>query len=371
MIRQRTRSRNSCTLRSCCRCNASICLYRNMLLRPRTPAVYEARGWVPGPGQFAAPPPKATKHSPPTEKGLPGRNHRGQEAAEGRAAGPQFSNRVPGSQPGRTNGSEDGLSEADEPQFWELPPTTAPVGAPAKKAQLSVRPAEPRLDEEARARARRLEKERQILADHVKFRDWEERVRQQRAEAERAEAAARRGRAKAGKKGGEKPAPRRGETNPADFDDSPPFARFFVAIGNSKEDVENSVEHSAWTSVTRTGNRKLDMAFRKLREGEGAGPLYLFLTVNASGVFCGVAEMVRKRGRAYRYNLKLKSLTLQRLYLFELDSCFLSKDSGHVKVKLPLSEDTQQACTWNESKRFLGSGCIPINHFKWILGAIV
>ncbi|GAQ79692.1 hypothetical protein KFL_000360080 [Klebsormidium nitens] len=260
--------------------------FRNMLLRPRTPAVYEARGWVPGPGQFAAPPPKAVKTSLPTEKGPPGRTHRVQEAAEARA-----SNRMPGSQQGRMNGSEDGFSEAEEPQFWELPPTSAQVDAPAKKGQLPVRPAGPPPDEEARARARRLEKERQILADHVKFRDWEERVRQQRAEAERAEAAARRGRAKAGKKVGEKPAPRRGETNPVDFADSPPFARFFVAIGNSREDLENSLEHSAWTSVTRTGNKKMDMAYRRLQEGEGAGPLYLFLTVNASGVFCGVAEM--------------------------------------------------------------------------------
>jgi hypothetical protein len=252
------------------------------------PAIYEARGWVPGPGQFSAPPPKATQPSSPDEKTRGSKLGRRQDAADA-AAGVQVLNRVPG--PKRTP-SEEGWGDDEEALFWGIPSASAPVEAPAKKPQGPVKRAED--DEAARARARRLAKEKEILANHVKFGDWEQNLRQQRAAAERAEVAARRGQAKANNKPSKKRAPR-GGTNPFDFDDSPRFARFFVAVGNSREDVEKSVQHSAWTSITRTGNRKLDLAYREVQKREECpGPVYLFFTVDASGVFCGVAEMVRE-----------------------------------------------------------------------------
>lgn len=47
-------------------------------------------------------------------------------------------------------------------------------------------------------------------------------------------------------------------------------------------------EYGIWAS-TDHGNKRLDAAFR---EREGKSPIYLFFSVNASGHFCGVAQMM-------------------------------------------------------------------------------
>ena len=42
-------------------------------------------------------------------------------------------------------------------------------------------------------------------------------------------------------------------------------------------------------SSTDPGNKRLDKAFK---DNAGRGPIYLFFSVNASGHFCGMAEMM-------------------------------------------------------------------------------
>lgn len=72
------------------------------------------------------------------------------------------------------------------------------------------------------------------------------------------------------------------------FNLDPPRARFFVIKSFTEDDVQRSLKHEIWAS-TEKGNQRLDRAFK---ESSNEGPLYLLFSVNASGHFCGVAEML-------------------------------------------------------------------------------
>ncbi|KAJ9116468.1 hypothetical protein QFC22_004910 [Naganishia vaughanmartiniae] len=74
--------------------------------------------------------------------------------------------------------------------------------------------------------------------------------------------------------------------NPHDFGCQPDKARFFVIKSFTEDDVHKSLKHEIWASTTY-GNQRLDKAF-----AEAQGPVYLFFSVNGSGHFCGVAQML-------------------------------------------------------------------------------
>ncbi|KAJ7161497.1 YT521-B-like domain-containing protein [Mycena crocata] len=76
--------------------------------------------------------------------------------------------------------------------------------------------------------------------------------------------------------------------NPANFELRPSFARYFVIKSYTEDDVHKSLKYEIWSS-TEPGNKRLDKAFK---ECGGRGPIYLFFSVNASGHFCGMAEML-------------------------------------------------------------------------------
>jgi len=76
--------------------------------------------------------------------------------------------------------------------------------------------------------------------------------------------------------------------NPRYFDLSPVNAKFFVVKSYSEDDIRQSIKHKIWCS-TEYGNKRLDTAFR---ETEGFGPVFLFFSVNGSGHFCGMAQML-------------------------------------------------------------------------------
>ncbi|KAI0636618.1 YTH-domain-containing protein [Trametes polyzona] len=76
--------------------------------------------------------------------------------------------------------------------------------------------------------------------------------------------------------------------NPVEFDTRPAFARYFVIKSYTEDDVHKSLKYEIWSS-TDPGNKRLDKAFK---ETGGRGPIYLFFSVNASGHFCGMAEML-------------------------------------------------------------------------------
>ncbi|GAA5996453.1 mRNA-binding phosphate metabolism regulator [Rhodotorula paludigena] len=76
--------------------------------------------------------------------------------------------------------------------------------------------------------------------------------------------------------------------NPPVFDLKPKQARFFVIKSYTEEDVHKSLKYEIWAS-TDLGNKRLDRAFR---ESADKGPIYLFFSVNASGHFAGMAQML-------------------------------------------------------------------------------
>lgn len=78
--------------------------------------------------------------------------------------------------------------------------------------------------------------------------------------------------------------------NPAHFEiDNIEVARFFVIKSYSEDDIHRSIKYNIWCS-TEHGNKRLDQAFHE-REKE-AGAVYLFYSVNGSGHFCGMAQMI-------------------------------------------------------------------------------
>ncbi len=78
-------------------------------------------------------------------------------------------------------------------------------------------------------------------------------------------------------------------------------ARFFVIKSYTEKDVHKSLKYEIWSS-TDPGNKRLDKAFR---ENAGRGPIYLFFSVNGSGHFCGVAEMLTPVDRSPRPTLRV------------------------------------------------------------------
>ncbi|XP_073104809.1 uncharacterized protein [Elaeis guineensis] len=83
--------------------------------------------------------------------------------------------------------------------------------------------------------------------------------------------------------------------NRNDFTVDPPDAKFFVIKSYSEDDVHKSIKYNVWSS-TPNGNKRLDGAYedaQRISVGKpGKCPVFLFFSVNASGQFCGVAEMI-------------------------------------------------------------------------------
>ncbi|XP_010242050.1 PREDICTED: YTH domain-containing family protein 1 isoform X12 [Nelumbo nucifera] len=72
-------------------------------------------------------------------------------------------------------------------------------------------------------------------------------------------------------------------------------AKFFVIKSFNEDDIHKSIKYGVWAS-TPNGNKKLDTAFHEaetwLSETGNKCPVFLFFSVNASGQFVGLAEMI-------------------------------------------------------------------------------
>lgn len=69
-----------------------------------------------------------------------------------------------------------------------------------------------------------------------------------------------------------------------------PFThRFFVIKSYSEDDIHRSIKYNIWCS-TEHGNKRLDQAYYEREKENGA--VYLFYSVNGSGHFCGMAQMI-------------------------------------------------------------------------------
>ncbi|EPS72124.1 hypothetical protein M569_02632, partial [Genlisea aurea] len=85
--------------------------------------------------------------------------------------------------------------------------------------------------------------------------------------------------------------PDREEYNRQDFSEQYADAKFFVIKSYSEDDVHKSIKYNIWAS-TDNGNKKLDAAYQEAEQKAGGCPVFLFFSVNASGQFVGVAEMI-------------------------------------------------------------------------------
>ncbi|XP_073281605.1 YTH domain-containing protein ECT2-like, partial [Primulina huaijiensis] len=85
--------------------------------------------------------------------------------------------------------------------------------------------------------------------------------------------------------------PDREQYNQPDFPETYADARFFIIKSYSEDDVHKSIKYNVWTS-TPNGNKKLDSAYQDSQSKPGGCPVFLFFSVNTSGQFVGVGEMV-------------------------------------------------------------------------------
>nr|CAD1842105.1 unnamed protein product [Ananas comosus var. bracteatus] len=87
----------------------------------------------------------------------------------------------------------------------------------------------------------------------------------------------------------------RDQYNKPDFETKYEQAKFFMIKSFSEDDVQKSIKYNVWASTTY-GNKKLDMAFRDaqmvVKEKGTKCPIFLFFSVNTSGQFVGLAEMI-------------------------------------------------------------------------------
>ncbi|KAK4839343.1 hypothetical protein QYF36_021214 [Acer negundo] len=88
---------------------------------------------------------------------------------------------------------------------------------------------------------------------------------------------------------------RKDQYNLSDFPDKYDQAFFFVIKSYSEDDIHKSIKYNVWAS-TPNGNKRLDSAYEDAQDKMAAKgskcPVFLFFSVNASGQFCGVAEMI-------------------------------------------------------------------------------
>ena len=73
----------------------------------------------------------------------------------------------------------------------------------------------------------------------------------------------------------------------------PPAARFFVVKSYSEDDVHKAIKYGCWSS-TPAGNKRLDAAYRDACAAKPPVPVLLLFSVNASGQFCGVAQLASR-----------------------------------------------------------------------------
>jgi hypothetical protein len=79
--------------------------------------------------------------------------------------------------------------------------------------------------------------------------------------------------------------------NKADFVETYSDAKFFVIKSYSEDDVHKSIKYNVWAS-TPNGNKKLNTAYQAAKDKSSNSPVFLFFSVNTSGQFVGLAEMV-------------------------------------------------------------------------------
>ncbi|AQL09944.1 evolutionarily conserved C-terminal region 11, partial [Zea mays] len=87
---------------------------------------------------------------------------------------------------------------------------------------------------------------------------------------------------------------RRNQYNRSDFSVQYNQAKFFMIKSYSEDDIHKGIKYNVWAS-TPNGNNKLDAAYHEAQNLMDSGercPVFLFFSVNTSGQFVGLAEML-------------------------------------------------------------------------------
>ncbi|XP_019461658.1 PREDICTED: uncharacterized protein LOC109360893 isoform X3 [Lupinus angustifolius] len=79
--------------------------------------------------------------------------------------------------------------------------------------------------------------------------------------------------------------------NKSEFPEEYTDAKFFIIKSYSEDDIHKSIKYNVWAS-TQNGNKKLDAAYQEAQQKPSGCPVFLFFSVNTSGQFVGVAEMI-------------------------------------------------------------------------------
>lgn len=85
--------------------------------------------------------------------------------------------------------------------------------------------------------------------------------------------------------------PDKEQYNKEDFPETYSDVKFFIIKSYSEDDVHKSIKYNVWAS-TPNGNKKLDAAYQEVQGKPDGCPVFLLFSVNASGQFVGLAEMV-------------------------------------------------------------------------------
>ncbi|OEL37688.1 YTH domain-containing family protein 2, partial [Dichanthelium oligosanthes] len=87
----------------------------------------------------------------------------------------------------------------------------------------------------------------------------------------------------------------RDQFNRSDFSVQYKQAKFFMIKSYSEDDIHKGIKYNVWAS-TPNGNNKLDAAYHEaqilMKENGEKCPVFLFFSVNTSGQFVGLAEML-------------------------------------------------------------------------------
>ncbi|XP_050211552.1 YTH domain-containing protein ECT3 [Mercurialis annua] len=87
----------------------------------------------------------------------------------------------------------------------------------------------------------------------------------------------------------------RDQYNQPDFETEYTNAKFYIIKSYNEDDIHKSIKYNVWAS-TPNGNKKLNAAFREAEQQSSQSgtncPIFLFFSVNASGQFVGIAEML-------------------------------------------------------------------------------
>ncbi|KAG0468727.1 hypothetical protein HPP92_018055 [Vanilla planifolia] len=85
--------------------------------------------------------------------------------------------------------------------------------------------------------------------------------------------------------------PDREKYNGSDISENYSEAKFFIIKSYSEDDIHKSIKYNVWAS-TPNGNKKLDAAYKDAKDKAVECPVFFMFSVNTSGQFVGVAEMV-------------------------------------------------------------------------------